>query len=79
MGKVGLAALQDIAARQEAALLGLQQDDVTPTNGEGGAVGHAEAKYDVDNNKMMNRGSELRYFVVVSFISLNWLCFMLQC
>ena len=41
VGRVGLAALQDIAARQEAALLVL--DDVTPTNQENREV---EARYD---------------------------------
>lgn len=43
LGKVGLAAIQDIAAKQEAALI---QDDITPTNDE------SVLRYDPVNNKM---------------------------
>lgn len=51
VGKVGLAALQDIAARQEAALA---LDDVTPTNQENREV---EARYDPGIMKMVATAS----------------------
>ena len=50
VGKVGLAALQDIAARQEAALA---LDDVTPTNQDSR---EADARYDPDMRKMVQAG-----------------------
>ncbi len=47
-GKVGLAALQDIAARQEAALAAALDDVTTPTNNEASSV----LRYDPVSNKM---------------------------
>jgi hypothetical protein len=47
-GKVGLAALQDIAARQEAALSAALDDVTTPTNNEASSV----LRYDPVSNKM---------------------------
>ncbi len=47
-GKVGLAALQDIAARQEAALAATLDDVTTPTNNEASSV----LRYDPVSNKM---------------------------
>lgn len=53
VGKVGLAALQDIAARQEAALAAaLAAEDVTPTNDQSLLHDQSLLRYDPVSNKM---------------------------
>ena len=57
VGKVGLAALQDIAARQEAALLTQQLEDITPTNMQKDRVGDAGAsavRFNPGSRKMVD-------------------------